>query len=78
MTSAPLSLVDVCEAAKSVARTTADTGDDGIVTSALRQFRMDDLRAFDGSKPGVPIYLAILGQVYDVTPGMKFYGPGQY
>jgi hypothetical protein len=28
--------------------------------------------------PNLPIYLAIKGKVYDVTPGRTFYGPGKY
>jgi membrane-associated progesterone receptor component len=34
------------------------------------------LRAYDGSDPSKPIYLAIRGKVYDVTSGRSFYGPG--
>jgi membrane-associated progesterone receptor component len=34
------------------------------------------LRAYDGSDPPKPIYLAVRGKVYDVTSGRSFYGPG--
>ncbi|KAG1364402.1 putative steroid-binding protein 3 [Cocos nucifera] len=34
------------------------------------------LKGFDGSDPGKPIYVAIRGTVYDVTSGKGFYGPG--
>lgn len=27
--------------------------------------------------PGAPLYLAILGEVYDVSVGRKYYGPGE-
>ena len=42
----------------------------------LRQFTRDELTAFDGQIPGQPIYIAVLGNVYDVSTGRKFYGPG--
>jgi membrane-associated progesterone receptor component len=32
------------------------------------------LRAYDGSDPSKPIYLAVRGKVYDVTSGRSFYG----
>ncbi|KAH7419366.1 cytochrome b5-like heme/steroid binding domain-containing protein [Cadophora sp. MPI-SDFR-AT-0126] len=35
-----------------------------------------DLKAFDGSDPTKPIYLAINGTIYDVTAGERHYGPG--
>jgi len=42
----------------------------------LRQFTRDELTAFDGQTTGQPIYIAVLGNVYDVSSGSKFYGPG--
>ncbi|PBP18547.1 cytochrome b5-like Heme/Steroid binding domain-containing protein [Diplocarpon rosae] len=36
----------------------------------------DDLKAFDGSDPTKPIYLAINGSIYDVSLGRRHYGPG--
>jgi len=42
----------------------------------LRQFTRDELVAFDGKTPGQSIYVAVLGNVYDVSTGRKFYGPG--
>jgi len=44
----------------------------------LRQFTRDELLAYDGQMPGQPIYIAVLGNVYDVSAGRKFYGPGKY
>merc|ERR1711939_1080567 len=35
-----------------------------------------DLKAYDGSDPTKPIYLAINGTIYDVTAGGRHYGPG--
>ena len=36
----------------------------------------DELRRFDGSVEGQPIYLAIAGRVFDVTNGARHYAPG--
>lgn len=35
-----------------------------------------DLKAFDGTDPTKPIYLAINGSIYDVSQGARHYGPG--
>jgi len=42
----------------------------------LPRYTREDLMAFDGRTPGLPIYVAVLGNVYDVSAGIKFYGPG--
>ncbi|XP_051129381.1 probable steroid-binding protein 3 [Andrographis paniculata] len=34
------------------------------------------LKNYDGTDPSKPIYVAIRGQIYDVTAGKSFYGPG--
>lgn len=36
----------------------------------------EELKAYDGSDPTKPIYLAINGTIYDVSNGRNFYGPG--
>ncbi|KAH7055859.1 cytochrome b5-like heme/steroid binding domain-containing protein [Macrophomina phaseolina] len=36
----------------------------------------EQLAAYDGSDPSKPIYLALNGTIYDVSPGRHFYGPG--
>uniref|UniRef100_A0A1I7XGD5 Cytochrome b5 heme-binding domain-containing protein n=1 Tax=Heterorhabditis bacteriophora TaxID=37862 RepID=A0A1I7XGD5_HETBA len=36
----------------------------------------EQLSLFDGSRPSRPVYLAILGRVYDVDKGKKHYGKG--
>lgn len=40
-----------------------------------RLFTLDELEKYRG-QDGNDIYLAILGQVFDVTKGSKHYGPG--
>jgi len=40
-----------------------------------RDFTREELRQFDGSTPGQPIYIGIKGKVYDVSPRADFYGP---
>lgn len=39
-------------------------------------FSAEELSKFNGDKGSPAIYLAILGQVFDVTKGSKHYGPG--
>ena len=39
-------------------------------------FTKEQLALFDGTRPSKPIYLAILGKVYDVQKGSKHYAPG--
>ena len=41
-----------------------------------RDYSLQELAAYDGSDPSKPLLLAIRGQVYDVTRGQDFYGPG--
>ncbi|CAL8274154.1 unnamed protein product [Merluccius merluccius] len=40
----------------------------------VRLFTEDELRRYDGSEDGQPIYMAIKGVVFDVTEGKEFYG----
>lgn len=43
----------------------------------VRLFQRADLARYDGSDPGLPLLLAIDGDVFDVTDkGYHFYGPG--
>lgn len=37
---------------------------------------METLEVYDGRDWLKPIYFAVRGKVYDVTPGKDFYGPG--
>ena len=41
----------------------------------FRTFTPPDLKDYNGEK-GMPVYLAVRGKVFDVTPGKNFYGPG--
>ena len=41
-----------------------------------RDYTLEELSAYDGSDPTMPLLLAIRGEVYDVGRGRDFYGPG--
>ncbi|CDR98718.1 related to FSH3-putative serine hydrolase [Sporisorium scitamineum] len=41
-------------------------------------FSLPELAMYNGRDPNKPIYIAILGDVYDVTEGRRIYGPGGY
>ncbi|XP_051252182.1 neudesin [Dicentrarchus labrax] len=43
-------------------------------TKPVRLFTEEELRRYDGSEEGQPIYMAIKGVVFDVTKGKEFYG----
>lgn len=43
-----------------------------------RDFTVEDLKAYDGTQPDGRVLVAVNGNVYDVTKGKKFYGPGTY
>ena len=45
-------------------------------TSGDRLFTAEELSVYDGNRSTM-IYLAVLGEVYDVTEGVGYYGPGQ-
>jgi hypothetical protein len=42
------------------------------LTKVFTQEELGNYKGVDGS----PVYLAVLGQVFDVTKGRKHYGPG--
>lgn len=44
-------------------------------TTVAGVFTPDQLRQYDGTN-GKPLYLALLGEVFDVSKGSKHYGPG--
>jgi len=41
-----------------------------------RIFTEKELKEYDGTDPSKPIYISCKGNVYDVTTGSHFYGPG--
>lgn len=41
-----------------------------------RDYVLSELAAYDGADPRKPLLIGIRGQVYDVTRGRDFYGPG--
>ncbi len=43
--------------------------------TALTRARQAELAQFDGTHADRPILLAVLGQVFDVTEGKRFYSP---
>jgi len=42
-----------------------------------RDFTAEELKAYDGNGPDKRILIAVNGQVFDVTRGKRFYGPGK-
>ena len=52
------------------------TNDFNPFKTELRTFSPDQLRKFDGRDRWLPVYIAILGQVYDVTKNRRIYGQG--
>ncbi|GFZ08280.1 Steroid-binding protein [Actinidia chinensis var. chinensis] len=40
------------------------------------ELTLQQLKQYDGTDASKPIYLAVKGQIYDVTTGKSFYGPG--
>ena len=43
-----------------------------------RDFRVEELKPYDGNGPDGRILIAVNGKVFDVTKGKKYYGPGKY
>ena len=41
-----------------------------------RDYAISELVGYDGSDPNKPLLIGIRGQVYDVSRGRDFYGPG--
>ena len=41
----------------------------------LMELTPTQLLAYNGTDPSKPIYVALKGQIYDVTTGVAFYGP---
>lgn len=43
-----------------------------------RDFTLEELKPYNGEGPDGRILMAVNGNVYDVTKGARFYGPGMY
>lgn len=43
-----------------------------------RDFTLEELTPYDGTGPDGRVLVAVNGNVYDVTRGSRFYGPGMY
>lgn len=41
-----------------------------------KDFTIEELKKYDGTQPDGRVLLAVNGNVYDVTKGKRFYGPG--
>uniref|UniRef100_A0A6P7GXM0 Membrane-associated progesterone receptor component 1-like n=1 Tax=Diabrotica virgifera virgifera TaxID=50390 RepID=A0A6P7GXM0_DIAVI len=41
-----------------------------------RDFTLEELRKYDGTQPDGRVLVAVNGNVFDVTKGKRFYGPG--
>ena len=39
-------------------------------------FTATELAQYDGDDPSKPVYLALMGKVFDVSAGAKYYGKG--
>ena len=44
--------------------------------SELNDKTLEELAEYDGTDPNKPILMALMGNIYDVTSGKEFYGPG--
>jgi len=72
-----VSELDADEAPAAMDESSSDSKTDNNY-SRMPRFTRDQLLAYDGQTLGQPIYVAVLGNVYDVSAGRKFYGPGNY
>ena len=66
----PLSSVQSSRAAESIENEVLHIADNGVGT-----FTPPTLKPYNGEN-NMPVYLAVRGKVFDVTPGRNFYGPG--
>ena len=47
-----------------------------VAPSNLLHLTTEELAAYNGKTEGQPIYIALMGNIYNVTNGSTFYGPG--
>ena len=43
-----------------------------------RDFTLAELKKYDGEGPDGRVLVGVLGKIYDVTKGKRFYGPGKH
>lgn len=43
-----------------------------------KDFTVQELKTFDGTQPDGRVLVAVNGNIYDVTAGKRFYGPGKF
>ena len=43
-----------------------------------KDMTLTELKKYDGSGPEGRVCVGVLGKIYDVTKGKRFYGPGKY
>ena len=43
-----------------------------------RDFTLAELKKYDGEGPDGRVLVGVLGKIYDVTKGKRFYGPGEH
>lgn len=43
-----------------------------------RDFTIAELRQYDGTQPDGRVLVAVNGNIFDVTKGKRFYGPGKF
>lgn len=55
---------------------TESSGKKSKKSSGDKVFTVEELKQYDGKPGSKGLYLAFLGQVFDVKKGEKFYGPG--
>ncbi|KAK0416567.1 hypothetical protein QR680_012566 [Steinernema hermaphroditum] len=60
----------------SAERRSGDVGNIDFSGKGLPVFTREQLQLFDGTRPSKPVYLAVLGRVYDVEKGKKHYAKG--
>ena len=47
-----------------------------LIYKELKVFTVEELAQYDGSDPEKPIYLSLMGKVFDVSAGGKYYAKG--
>ena len=43
-----------------------------------RDLTLTELKKYDGEGPDGRVLVGVLGKIYDVTKGKRFYGPGEH